>query len=105
MCAASRRANVEQTHPTEDEPELLAQIQADWLREGLSTTPAERDKTQWAALSTFIGFALEEPLKPKLTKLIDDAVAVNVTAAQQIHEDIGSSSATAGGWATERGLV
>jgi hypothetical protein len=53
MCADWRRANVEQTHPTDDARDLLAQIQADWLREGLSTTPAEREKTQRAALSAF----------------------------------------------------
>jgi hypothetical protein len=47
MCADSRRANVKQTHPTDDERQLLAQIQADWLREGLSTTPTERENTQW----------------------------------------------------------
>ena len=38
--------------------------------------------------STFVGFALDEPLKPKLMKQLDDATSVNVTAAQQIRKDI-----------------
>lgn len=33
--------------PTDDEKELLASISEDWLREGLSTEPADREKTQW----------------------------------------------------------
>jgi hypothetical protein len=102
-------------NPTEDERELLEQIQRDWLREGLSTKPAEREKTQWAAwsafdeighgagsqlyiwvdspmagviASTFIGFALEEPLKPKLMKQLEDATSVNIPAAQQVRKDV-----------------
>jgi hypothetical protein len=32
--------------------------------------------------STFIGFALNEPLKPKLMKQLDDATRMNIPAAQ-----------------------
>jgi hypothetical protein len=85
------------------------------LRVGLSTTPAERERTQWAVLSAyeaighgtgshlfiwvdsptagviasaFVGFALNEALKPKLTKQVKDATSVNVPAAKDIRRDV-----------------
>ncbi len=101
--------------PTPDERELLDQVQRDWLRQGLSTTPAERKKTQWAVLSayeaighgtgshlfiwvdspmtgviasTFIGFALKEPLKPKLMKQLKTATSPNIPAAKEIRKAV-----------------
>lgn len=101
--------------PTDDEKELLASISEDWLREGLSTEPADREKTQWAAwsafraighgrgshlyiwvdspmagviASTFVGFALNESLKPKLTKQLKDATAPNIPAVREIRKAV-----------------
>lgn len=101
--------------PTDDERELLKQVETDWLRVGLSTTPAERERIQWTVLSayeaighgtgshlfiwvdspmagviasTFVGFALNEPLKPKLMKQLKKATSAKVPAAQQIRKDV-----------------
>ena len=101
--------------PTAAERELLASVRDDWIREGLSTTPGDREKTQWAVLSayqgighgtgshlyiwvdspmagviasTFIGFALNEPLKPKLMKQLKDATSPNNPAAKEIRRDV-----------------
>jgi hypothetical protein len=77
----------------------------------LSTNPADRKKTEFAVLaaydaidqlsgshlfiwvdspmagviaSTFVGFALDEPLKPKLMTQINTAAAANIPAAREI---------------------
>jgi hypothetical protein len=101
--------------PTDEERELLATVRDDWIAEGLSTTPAEREKAQWAAWSAFrevghgqgshlyiwvdspmagviaaafIGFAIEPPLKPKLMKQLDDATSPNIPAANEIRKAV-----------------
>ena len=101
--------------PTDHDRERLAAILADWLSQGLSTAPADRKKTESAVLSayeaighgdgshvfiwvdspmagviasTFIGSAMDEPLKPTLVHQLADATSANVAAAQQIRRNI-----------------
>jgi hypothetical protein len=114
MCAQGNGANMNRT-PTDDERELLTSVRDDWIGYGLSTEPADRKKAElglldayravdpdrWNQLviwvdspmagviaSTYVGFAFGEPMKPRLTAPLDAAVAVNVTAAQQIRQDV-----------------
>lgn len=94
---------------------MLDSVRDDWRRVGMSITPAERQKTQSAVLSayraighgtgshlfiwvdspmagviasTFIGFALDEPLKSKLTKQLKDATLPNIPAAKEIRKAV-----------------
>jgi hypothetical protein len=112
MCVEAEGANMNRT-PTGDEH--LAAVRDDWMRAGLSTEPADRKKTEYAVLaayesighgdgshlfiwvdspmagviaSTFVGFALDEPLRPKLMKQVTDAISVNNAAAQTVRRRV-----------------
>jgi hypothetical protein len=109
MCVVAEGANMDRT-PTD-----VASVREDWMRAGLSTQPADRKKAEYAVLaayeaighgdgshlfiwvdspmagviaSTFVGFALDEPLKPALMKQVDDAVSANIPAAKEIRRII-----------------
>lgn len=101
--------------PSDEERELLDSVREDWIAVGLSTTPAERDRTEWSVLSAYeeighgtgshmfiwvdspmagviastsIGFALNEPLKPKLMTQIETAISPNIAVAKKIRKDV-----------------
>ena len=94
----------------------LASVREDWIRYGLSTEPADRNKVELAIrqayravdpddtgepvtiwvdspmagviASTSVGFAIREPMKPRLTTPMEAAIAVDVLAAQQIRRSV-----------------
>ena len=93
----------------------LAKVRDDWIRYGLSTEPADRKKTRYGALaaysaighgtgshlfiwvdspmagviaSAYVGFALDEPLKPKLMRQLKTATSPNIRAAKEIREAV-----------------
>ena len=93
----------------------LTAIRDDWLREGLSTIPADREKAQWAAWSAidavghgagshlyvwvdspmagvmaaaFVGFALNGSLKQALDSQLATVIAPDLSAAREIRADV-----------------
>lgn len=97
-----------------DNQELLDVIRDEWLELGNSTQPADRNKAElgsWEAYeaigervpklkiwvqspmagvlaSTYVGFALDDNLKPRLMAELDATLKVNVPEARKIRRDV-----------------
>ena len=104
--------------PDQDQRDLLAAVQADWLSVGASTEPADRKKAElgsWEAYeaigeevmptlliwvqsplagvlaTTYVGFALGDPLKPRMTTPLKEALTANDPAAHEVRRAVEQS--------------